>query len=300
MADLEAVLSSLAESLGPVSAAPVPLLGGITNRNFRVRFASADCVVRLPGRQIELLGISREAECLAAQRAAELGVAPEVLATGAGHLITRYVDCEPHDPAALRADPAPIARALRAFHDCGLRLPVGFWVPDLLDVYAETVRRRGQRLPAAYGTARELVARIAAVLPLREPVSCHNDLLPGNLLQDADGAVLLVDWEYAAMGHRLFDLGNLAVNNEFDEAADERLLSAYDGVAPSRGRRAALTLMRIVSDAREAAWGVVQQTISDLDFDFAGYAARHFERLRRAAEDPRLPGWLEVADGSPA
>ena len=30
--------------------------------------------------------------------------------------------------------------------------------------------------------------------------------------------------------------------------------------------------MRIVSDAREAAWGVVQGSISELDFDFAGYA----------------------------
>ena len=29
---------------------------------------------------------------------------------------------------------------------------------------------------------------------------------------------MLVDWEYAGMGHRLFDLGNLAVNNEFDDA----------------------------------------------------------------------------------
>ena len=38
---------------------------------------------------------------------------------------------------------------------------------------------------------------------------------------------MLVDWEYAGMGHRMFDLGNLAVNNEFDEDADERLLAAY-------------------------------------------------------------------------
>src|SRR6202043_3978481 len=118
----------------------------------------------------------------------------------------------------------------------------------------------------------------AASLPLDEPVPCHDDLLPGNLLAAA-GGVLIVDWEYAGMGHRLFDLGNLAVNNDFDEPADARLLLAYFGEPPSAGRLAALRLMRIMSDAREAAWGVVQNVLSELDFDFTGYARRHFERL---------------------
>jgi hypothetical protein len=42
--------------------------------------------------------------------------------------------------------------------------------------------------------------------------------------------------------------------------------------------------MRLMSDAREAAWGVLQGVISTLDFDFQGYAARHFDRLL-AAQD---------------
>ena len=40
--------------------------------------------------------------------------------------------------------------------------------------------------------------------------------------------------------------------------------------------------MRLMSDAREAAWGVVQEVISTLEFDFPGYAARHFDRLLAA------------------
>ena len=46
--------------------------------------------------------------------------------------------------------------------------------------------------------------------------------------------------------------------------------------------------MRFMSDFREAMWGVVQQAISTLDFDFAGYAAEHFERLQRTAAEPRF------------
>jgi hypothetical protein len=46
----------------------------------------------------------------------------------------------------------------------------------------------------------------------------------------------------------------------------------------------ALTLMRFMSDFREAMWGVVQSAVSELDFDFVAYASEHFERLHRTAE----------------
>jgi hypothetical protein len=39
-------------------------------------------------------------------------------------------------------------------------------------------------------------------------------------------------------------------------------------------------------------WGVVQQAISELDFDFAAYADEHFERLRRTATEPRFKAAL--------
>ena len=43
--------------------------------------------------------------------------------------------------------------------------------------------------------------------------------------------------------------------------------------------------MRYMSDFREAMWGVVQSAVSELDFDFAGYAAEHFERMERTATE---------------
>jgi len=35
-------------------------------------------------------------------------------------------------------------------------------------------------------------------------------------------------------------------------------------------------------------WGVVQQAISELAFDFSAYAQEHFERLERTATEPRF------------
>ncbi len=299
MAGLTGIVERLEDSLGPIGGAPAPLQGGITNRNYRARFGDREYVVRLPGKDTALLGISREAERIANQAAAGLGIAPAVAAGDEECLVTEFLDGAPVDLHELRADPGPVAAALRAFHDSGVRLPTRFWVPELLDAYAAIVRECGGALPHDYAATQVVAARIALALPLSEPVPCHDDLLPANILRvpaREDGrTIMLVDWEYAGMGHRLFDLGNLAVNNGFDEPAEERLLTAYFGVPPDPGRTAALNLMKIMSDAREAAWGVVQDVISELDFDFAGYARKHFDRLAEAASDPRVDGWLDAA-----
>lgn len=297
--ELNDIRERLEAELAPLQGEPRELDGGITNRNFRVTLGGTDYVVRLPGKDTELLGIDRSAELLANQTAAALGIAPAVAAIVDGCLVTNFVACRALQQGELIDAVEQIARALRAFHDSGVQLPTRFWVPELLDDYAAIAEARGARLPDGYGTAREVARRIAAALPLGEPRPCHNDLLAGNLIRaNDDGRTLLVDWEYAGMGDARFDLGNLSVNNEFDEAADERLLRAYHGEEPTDPQRAALKLMRVLSDAREGAWGVVQGSISALDFDFAGYASEHFERLRATVAGRDFEEWLASARGA--
>ena len=110
-----------------------------------------------------------------------------------------------------------------------------------------------------------------------ELLPCHNDLLNANFIDDGT-RIRIVDWEYAGMGDPFFDLGNFSVNHDLTPDEDAILLEAYEGeVRPPRLAR--LALMRIVSDFREAMWGVLQQGISTLDVDFVTYADEHFERL---------------------
>src|SRR6266508_5192361 len=71
--ELTEAVARVSALLGPREGTVVQLEGGITNRNFRVTFAGTDYVVRLPGKRTDLLGIDREAECIATNAAAQLG-----------------------------------------------------------------------------------------------------------------------------------------------------------------------------------------------------------------------------------
>ena len=258
-------------------------------------------MIRLPGRDTELLGIDRAAEGAAATAAAELGIAPPVSAIleEPPCLVCAFVPGRQVHEDDLRGPGLleRLARTLATLHDSGARVDASFSAFRVVEAYEATARERGAAPPDDYARAHACAARIEAALSGagHEPVLCHNDLLAGNLLVDGDD-LRIVDWEYAGMGDRWFDLGNVAVNNGLGAAEEERLLAAYLGVrSPTDGHRATLALMRYMSDFREAMWGVVQGTVSDLDFDFDGYAREHFDRLARTGADDRFDAWLEAA-----
>jgi thiamine kinase-like enzyme len=255
-----------------------PLGGGITNRNFKVAVGDEAFVLRIGGKDTELLGIDRHAEHAASRIASDLGLAPEVVGfvEPEGYLVTRFVEGEVGS-----VDVEQVGRALARLH-AGPAFPARFDSFRVVEVYRSTALERGVAVPAAYERAKEVADAIERRRAGMAPRPCHNDLLNANFIDDGRRS-WIVDWEYAGMGDPFFDLGNFAVNHSLDEDGERRLLLAYgsnDG--------AALTLMRFMSDFREAMWGVVQQAISELDFDFVEYAGRHFDRLERTAAEPRF------------
>ena len=293
-AELEALL-------GPPEVPPQVLGGGITNHNLRTRYGGRDVVVRLAGKDTSLLGIDRACEREATAAAAARGVGPEVIAylDDPPTLVTEFLPGRVMSQADL-GKPDMIAEvAVTLWEVHGIRpLRNRFSAWDVVELYARTAAERGGGVPGTFSDllagSRQIQAAVDPAHPEHAPVPCHNDLLPANLIHDGQ-AMRIVDWEYAGMGNRYFDLGNLSVNNKFNDAGDEWLLECYWGEPPTRRRFATLRLMRIMSDLREAMWGVVQQAISELDFDFADYAQEHFERVRAGFRDPRFGVWLEDA-----
>jgi thiamine kinase-like enzyme len=257
-----------------------PLGGGITNHNFRIQFDGERFVLRIGGKDTDLLGIDRRAEYAAARAAADLQVGPEVVAfvEPEGYLVTRFVEGAPVPPEELRRpeELRETAALLRRVHE-GPSFPVRFDAFRVVEAYRATAIAHGVQVPPDYEAAKARADEIERTLGPQPAKPCHNDLLNANFIRSPDG-IRVVDWEYAGMGDRFFDLANFSVNHELAPTDSDILLQAYFGELRDEHREH-LRLMRFMSDFREAMWGVVQQGISELDFDFEDYTRKHFERL---------------------
>ena len=300
--ELVRIVQTLSPELGEPEGEARPLEGGITNRNYLVTLGGNRYVIRVPGKDTSLLGIDRSAEREANENAAAIGVAPRVMAQldDPPCLVTEFVTCTEMTAEDLR-EPATMKTVmglLRSVHDSqGGSADELRFLSRGRGATRETAAARGGEIPAAYEEAHERAREIESALsgPEHEPVPCHNDLLAGNFLRGSE-QIWLVDWEYAGMGDRYFDLANFAINNELESLAARELL---DGLFLRGGRKrervATLRLMMFMSDFREAMWGVVQTVASDLDFDFNDYATTHFARMQETASNPSFAQWLEEA-----
>ena len=272
-----------------------PLGGGITNRNFRVDVGGESFVLRLVGENTELLGIDREAEYAANRAAAAAGVAPEVVhfLRPEGCLVTRFIDGRAIEPQEI-GRPEMIARVAQALRVVHAMPPIRgtFSAFAVVENYTRLAREHDVRFPPTFEALRQALDSIRGHLPESAPRPCHNDLLNANFLDD--GALRILDWEYAGMGDVFFDLANFSRNHDFDEGQDRRLLHEYSGEAADR-HWARLQLMRVASDMREAMWGLLQSGISKLDFDFRDYAEKHFHRAAEGIGDPQWSTWLKEA-----
>jgi thiamine kinase-like enzyme len=297
-ARLDAVIQAIPSWRASGKLAASPMEGGITNHNYLVEVDGERFVARLAGRDTELLGIDREAEFEAATAAHRVGIAPEVVwfLPKLGCLVTRFIEAVPIPPDRMaRPDMMrKVTAALRAFHG-GPPIPAAFSPFRVVRVYRDEAVARGVPIPPAYDGLLHTAAEIEAAFD-RAPVAprpCHNDLLNANFLLQG-GRLFLVDYEYAGMGDPFFDLGNFSVNHGFGDAEDDALVAAYFG-RPSEEAMARLKLMRVMSDFREAMWGVLQQGISTLDFDYVDYADKHFTRCLAAVGEARFRAWLDHA-----
>ena len=281
-------VEQLVERVWPGREARVEVLGGgITNHNFKVKLDDGVYVLRIGGKDTALLGIDRRAEHEASLAAAAVGVGPEVIdfVEPEGYLVTRFIEGVgvPAERMGAAETIRRVAQALRAVH-AGPPIAARFNSFRVVEAYRATAASHGIALPAAFGEAKDVAERVERA---RGPVPerpCHNDLLNANFIDDGR-RIRIVDWEYAGMGDVFFDLANFAINHELaDEAVGDLLRAYFVEVRPEHERN--LRLMRFMSDFREAMWGVVQQAVSDLDFDFAAYAQRHLDRLAQTAEEP--------------
>jgi thiamine kinase-like enzyme len=273
-----------------------PLGGGITNRNYRVDVDGESFVLRIVGARTEMLGINRDDEYSANLTAGKLGIAPEVIyfIQPEGYLVTRFIPGRPIPPDEIR-QPENIHKVATILQRIHQMPPITgkFDAFRIVENYTQIARKYQVSFPANFDGLISEMNRAEKALLRRPytPTPCHNDLLNENFLLQ-DSKIYLLDWEYAGMGDIYFDLANFSVNHSLTDEQDRWLLHCYSGEV-NDARWARLKIMKIMSDFREAMWGMVQIGISDLEFDFRGYADKHFSRLTKNIQNPLWGKWLK-------
>jgi thiamine kinase-like enzyme len=263
------------------------LAGGITNRNYRVTDRSHRSFVARIGHDIPEHGVLRFHELAAARAAHVAGISPEVVFAGSGVLVSRFIDGKTLAPDDVR-DPGNLERIVDLVRRCHHDIPRHFQGPALM-FWVFQVNRNYLRLLDDGGSnpfdvelgelAREN-EQLERALGAVTIVFGHNDLLAANLIDD--GARLwLIDWDYAGFNSPLFDLANLASNNELTPALESMLLDRYFGKPVGAEQRRGFAAMKCASLLRESLWGAVSRITSAIDFDYTNYARQYFGRFDR-------------------
>jgi len=268
-----------------------PLGGGMTNLNFKVVDGERACVVRL-GVDDPVHLISRANEIAAGAAAHSIGTSPEPLYREDGIQVVRFVDGKVYGEADVRVDAnlERIVDLLRRFHREMPRhfdgVPVIFWVFQVLRHYRNLLERgnspHAARLPELERIADRLEAAVGAV----QIVFGHNDLLAANFIDDGE-KIWLIDFDYAGFNSPLFDLSNLASNNELDAAQELAMLEQYFDARPDDALMAAYRAMKCASLLRETMWSMVSELYSRIDMDFADYTQKNLARFESAHADYR-------------
>ena len=262
------------------------LSGGMTNLNFKVTDGNQTFVVRL-GEDDPVHLIWRANEIDSCNAAFAIGVSPELVYHEAGVLVVRFVEGQVFDETDVREahNLKRIIDVLKRFHyEVPARfeqIPVMFWVFQVLRHYHNLLARGNSahdaRLPELAEIGRELETAVGPV----EIVFGHNDLLPANFIDDGD-RIWLIDFDYAGFNSPLFDLSNLASNNELDEDQEQAMLESYFGVAANRTTLASYHAMKCASLLRETLWSMVSELYSRVDLDFADYTQKNLQRFEAA------------------
>ena len=279
------------------NAVVTPLVGGITNQNYRVDVNGEAFVLRIGGKGTHLLGIDRRHESICTALAAQVGVGAEVVhfLPAEDVLVTRFIVGSVLTPeAAARPDMLKrIVASMQRYH-AAPAFPGSFSPFATVRAYHTLALEHGVTFPDTLPQVFALMARIEEAIGTPQRLTpCHNDLLASNFIDDGQ-MIRILDWEYAGMGDVFFDLGNFAVNQSLDDTGCALLLQEYFGEARPADL-AHLHLMRLASDLRESFWGFLQLGISELDFDYRDYAQHHLNRFLHNAATLPFERWLEEA-----
>lgn len=272
-----------------------PILGGLTNTNYKVTVNGIPYFVRVPGESTDLLAINRKNEYFNSKAAAQAGIGPKVLY----HLpefdvmVLEFLDGQTMSKEKLNTIgmPTRIAESIKQLHS-GPRFLTDFNMFRLTEYYIELCQKQVIRMPDGFLKRMKTVTKIEEAFSVH-PVAtlpCNNDLLAENYI-DGGACLYIIDYEYSGNNDPYFELGNTCQELEYDEDQLRDLCLAYFGHV-SEAKIARMKLNMIMSDVGWTLWAAIQAKISKIEYDFWGWAIERWSRAVKKMDSDQFPLWL--------
>lgn len=232
------------------------LAGGLTNQNYLLKAAGLRLVMRVNHSDSTGLGIDRQREQEILEKISGKAFAPVVFYCdpARGVLVTQYIEGYQWQPNEL-ADTIKVdslVNLVRQIHEISEHIPPFDYGAHVRN-YWQQLLESNQPFPM---TALKLYRSIEARLPdfqeaIKEPVLCHHDLTPANIIENSDGQLLVLDWEYAGAGSPLIEAVGLARYWQHPDLATRIHTRAED--------KETLQLAEDIVDFYELAWSLLRQ-----------------------------------------
>lgn len=203
------------------------LTSGQSNQTLRLVSATEDYVLKC-WRHEQLFAVDRELEITIQKQLAQKSFAPKVIDYDLeqGWLLQpyhqvpslQYVKLSPLVKASV------LAETLSRIHSVSINIP--HWsLAERVEHYLQQLRLLNGALAAEM---RQELLPMKSLLNdwLQYPVLCHNDLSMNHILM-AD-PIRVIDWEYAGLGHPLFDIASTIKINRLSNDMTVRLISDYE------------------------------------------------------------------------
>ncbi|XP_024533558.1 probable ethanolamine kinase [Selaginella moellendorffii] len=298
--------------------------GGITNIMAKVSKKDQSVVVRVFGPATEGV-IDRDREIQATCHFSRAGFCPELKGVFKNGIIQTFVTARTLTPEDFLDDAvvAKVAKELRRLHQQevpGEKEPM-VWTEinryfELASAVTKFENPENQRkleavsfdeLRQEINTLKEIGARLKGPV-----VYAHNDLLPGNVMVDAQGKYYFIDFEYSGYNYRGFDIGthfNEYAGLDCDFCAypskDRQLNFLRHYLRPDDPEKATheeleelfveANFYALPAHITWSAWAIVQATSSAaIDFDYMSYFFKRMKMYReqKAKFLPVVRGFL--------
>lgn len=260
----------------------IDVVGGMTNKNFKVTLGEQDYILRIPGNGTEEM-ISRRSEKHNSMIANRLGLDTDIhhFNDKNGIKLSKFIEnAETINPTTAKREDNMIliADVLKKLHTSDEKFNNTFDVFNKIEDYEVLLNKSKGQNYDDYFEVKEKVIRLKDLLEKIgiENKPCHNDTVPENFVRDNE-RLYLIDWEYSGMNDPMWDLAAHILECGFSQEDEELFLNTYFNGNIDEKYKTKILIFKICQDFLWSIWTNIKEAKGD---DFGSYGEKRYTRAK--------------------